>query len=424
MPIALTDVSAIIEDRYTKGIHYIGVGPEAPLWSRIPKRADFRESTVKTRNRYGLSPGFARTFSTARARAGASPFGVFEVPRASDFASLQFDNEAMLALGSDAERDVSLVTEETDSTVSRSVQRNNMALYRNHGGWLARISSGGNTQTLTVTDRTHLVNIHVGMYLVTSNTDGTSGTVDANPKIVSAVDVEAGTITTSAAVSWDNGTGGFSDDDYLFAQGDFGLAFYGLDSWIPSSTPSGTFLGQNRSAHPTFLGGVRYEAQAGAPDGTIMRTLTNAASEGMLWGARPSDIFMNTLDYGKFLNELGDRVEYEYDVKARVDYKAGKDVEISVGMSGVKVALPTGMATVIPDNHCPLNTFWMLDFRTMEFKGLKTPGWMWVETDGNARFMRKNADNQNASEATYWICGNMIVHSPGCNIRVDATAVL
>lgn len=424
MTIAIADVDAIVEDVYDRGIHYIGLGPEAPLWSRIPKRADFKESTLYTRNRYGLNPGFSRDFTTARARAGASPFGRFGVTRANDFGSLQFDNEALLALGDDAERDVSLVKEEGDSVLSRSTQRMNNALYKNHGGWVARIDSGGNTQTITVTDRTHLINIYPGMYLVSSNTDGTSGSVDANPTLVTQVNREAGTITTSAAVSWDNAAGGFSDDDYLFAQGDFGAAFYGLPSWIPASAPSDTFLGQNRALDPVFLGGVRYTAAAGDPDGTILRTLNNAATEGRIHGAMPSDIFMNTLDYGKFLNELGDRVVYDYDVKARADYKNGADVEISVGMSGVKVALPTGIATVIPDNHCPRNTFWMLDMRTIMFHALKVPGFMWVQTDGNAKFMRKNADNQNAIEATYWVCGNMVVHSPGCNIYVDATLVL
>jgi hypothetical protein len=424
MTIAIADVDAIVEDVYDRGIHYIGLGPEAPLWSRIPKRADFKEQTLYTRNRYGRNPGFARSFTVARSRAGASPFGRFGVTRANDFGSLQFENEALLALGEDAERDVSIVKEEGDSVLERSVQRMNDAMYKNQGGWLAVISSGGNTQTITVTDRTHLINIYPGMYLVSSNTDGTSGAVDANPTLVTQVNREAGTITTSAAVSWDNAAGGFSNGDRLFAQGDFGNSFYGLPSWVPSSAPSDTFLGQNRALDPVYLGGVRYTAQNGDPDGTILRTLNNAASEGRIHGAMPHDIFMNTLDYGAFLNELGDRVVYDYDVKARVDYKNGADVEISVGITGVKVALPTGIATVIPDNHCPRNVFWMLDMRTIMFHGLKTPGFMWVQTDGNAKFMRKNADNQNAIEATYWVCGNLVVHSPGCNIYVDATLVL
>jgi hypothetical protein len=424
MTITIADVDAIVEDVYDRGIHYIGLGPEAPLWSRIPKRADFKEQTLYTRNRYGRNPGFARSFTVARSRAGASPFGRFGVTRANDFGSLQFENEALLALGEDAERDVSIVKEEGDSVLERSVQRMNDAMYKNQGGWLARITSGGNTQTITVTDRTHLINIYPGMYLVSSNTDGTSGAVDANPTLVTQVNREAGTITTSAAVSWDTAAGGFSNSDYLFAQGDFGNSFYGLPSWVPSSAPSDTFLGQNRALDPVYLGGVRYTAQNGDPDGTILRTLNNAASEGRIHGAMPHDIFMNTLDYGAFLNELGDRVVYDYDVKARVDYKNGADVEISVGITGVKVALPTGIATVIPDNHCPRNVFWMLDMRTIMFHGLKTPGFMWVQTDGNAKFMRKNADNQNAIEATYWVCGNLVVHSPGCNIYVDATLVL
>ena len=137
MTIAISDVSAIVEDIYTKGIHYIGLGKDAPLWSRIPKKAGFNEQTLYTRNRYGKNPGFSRTFATARARAAASAFGRFGVTRANDFGSLQFENEALLALGENAERDVSIVKEEGDSVLERSVQRLNDAMYKNHGGWIA-----------------------------------------------------------------------------------------------------------------------------------------------------------------------------------------------------------------------------------------------------------------------------------------------
>jgi hypothetical protein len=429
-PVAASMVTKIIETKYTKGISMLGYGKRTPLWSLMPKKPDFYETTLTLRNQYGLNPSGSALFATARSRQGASAYGAFALTQASAYGSVAFDGKtAKSIVAGDTKRAIGIVTREVDSQVRAFGQRMNRMAYTNHGGSLGiRITSGGATQTITVypEHRPLLKNVWAGQYLVTSNTDGTSGSVDANPKIVSAVDREAGTITTSAAVSWANGTGGYSDDDYLFLDGDFGATLYGVDSWVPSSAPSGSFLGQDRGLDPVYLGGVRYVAASGAPDGTIIGSLVNASVEAFTWGAEPDVTLMNTLDYGKLLREVEGRIEFkQVVVPARRGGYDEQDMMIDVGITGVRVSvMGNASMTVVPDNDCPRNTALMLDMRTWCFHGIGMTEPEWLDHTGQGRWHNMATDNIDGMEANIGIYGNIGCDSPGCNARVDLTDVL
>lgn len=429
-PVAQSMIDAIIERKYTKGIAYLGYGKKTPLWSWMPKKPDFYESTLYTRNQFGLNPSGSASVTVARSRQGASSYGAFGLTQAEAFGSVAFNGRTLKSIvAGDTKRAIGIVTLEVESQMRSFGRRMNRMMYRNAGGSLGiRIASGGNTQTLTVypEHRPLLINVWPGQYLVTSNTDGTSGAVDANPTIVLSVNREAGTITTSAAVSWDNAAGGFSNDDYLFLQGDFGAAFYGLDAWIPGTAPTDTFLGQNRGLDRVYLGGVRYTAAAGDPDGTIVRALNNAAVEGALWGAEPEACFMNTLDYGKFLNEVEGRIEYKAQaVPARRGGYDETDMMIDVGISGVRISvMGEASMAVLPDPDCPRNTAFMLDPRTFCFHGVGMTEPEWLNHTGQGKWHNMLTDNVDGMEAMAGIYGNLGCDSPGCNIRVDLTNVL
>jgi hypothetical protein len=427
-PVTQTMIDAIIERKYTKGISMLGYGKKTPLWSWMPKVGDFFESTLEMRNQYGLNPSGSASVTVARSRQGASAYGNFRLTQSEAFGSVAFNGRTLKAIVSgSSQRAIGIVKLEVDSQMRAFGRRMNRMMYRNHGGSLGiRIASGGATQTITVypEHRTLLVNVWPGQYLVTSNTDGTSGAVGANPTVVTAVNREAGTITTSAA-TWD-ASGGFSDDDYLFLQGDFGAAFYGLDSWIPASAPSGSFLGQDRGLDPVYLGGVRYVAAAGDPDGTILRALNNAAVEGSTWGAEPEVCFMNNLDYGKLLNEVEGRVEYKAQViPARRGGYDEDDMRVDVGISGVRVSvMGEASMTVVPDPDCPRNTAFMLDPRTFAFHGIGMTEIEWLNHTGQGKWHNMLTDNVDGMEAMAGIYGNVGCEAPGCNIRVDLTNVL
>lgn len=420
-------IDKIIERKYSTGIAMLGYGKKTPLWSLMPKSADFLENTLDLRNQFGLNPSGGATVTSSRARQGASAYGNFRLTQSEAFGSVAFRGRAVRAITSNAKRGISLVSAEVESQARAFGQRMNRMMYRNYGGALGIvISSGGNTQTITVTAATRplLKNVWPGQYLVSSNTDGTSGSVDANPTIVSQVNPEAGTITTSAAVSWDNAAGGFSNGDSLFLESDFGQGFYGLADWIPAAAPSGTFLDQNRGLNPVYLGGVRYTASAGDPDGTIMRALNNASVEGSLWGAEPEICMMNTLDYGKLINEAEGRIEYEAMLARRGDY-GDEEGRIKVGITGVRVSvMGNADMMVIPDNDCPRNTAYMLDMRTLKFHGVGMTEPEWLDHTGKGKWHNMATDNEDGMEALMGIYGNLGCDSPCCNIRVDLTNVL
>lgn len=421
-------VSRIAERTYTKGIYRIGLGVDTPFWSTIPKFDDFYELTKELRNRFGLNPSGSATFAESQTDAGASPYGNFALDRVHDFITMRLMDETLMAYSNDMDRLITYVQEETDSALERSTRRINHNAFRNTGGAVLQLiaaGAGGATQTITVRDPENMINVFPGMRLVSSDTDGTSGAVDANPQVIASLNRSTGTITTSAA-SWDATIPGtFADGDRIFPVGDFGLKMSGLDTWVPASDPTTTLFGMDRSIDPIYLGGVRYEAQPGYPDGNIQRTLINAASLGRRHGARASHVFMHPEDYGIYVNEADNKTEYP--VPAHVGFKDRTNTDpiyVDVGIVGLRLHLPTGPAAVIPDPDCQKNTFWMLDMRTWGYYGLKHKGPHFLMADGPNRFRPATHLGQPAWEANIGWYGQIGCAAPGCNIRVDARNVL
>ena len=137
------DVDEIVERLYTEGITQIGFSKETPFWSRMPKKSNFYETTKTMRNRYGLNPSGSRQFTTSRSNTGASPYGAFQLTRARDYGSLQFQNEALLSIRKDSKRLVSLIQEESTSMFQRMGKRMNHAAFRNRsaGRWNMDVDS-------------------------------------------------------------------------------------------------------------------------------------------------------------------------------------------------------------------------------------------------------------------------------------------
>ena len=411
----IDDVTEIGKILYEDGVPEIGFD-DTPLWGQLKKTTNFYGLSKAFSSRFGKTPGKSRTIANSRNNAGASPFGRWLVTRTHDFVTVQIDAELYEALGDRKGAQTGYVEEESTSAFDAATQRIERNLFRNAGGSIARISDDGDTDTLTVTDASDLVGLDVGDVLVTSNTDGTSGAVDAFPQTITNIDRVGGTIETDAA-TWD-ADGGFSDNDYLFIEGDFGLALTGLDSWIPSADPSATlFYGQDRSIDVQRLGGIRYTASAGTPDGSIERALINAGALIKNLGGKTNHVAMNTLDYGIFLNDLGTKAIYETTPGQGID---GKKLEVSY--SGVKIMLPSGPAVVYPNRHCQRNVAWLLDMSDICFEGLgKTP--RFFELDGG-KWFRMTPDNVHGLEAYLYWYGQLVVRSPGRHARVDLTAVL
>lgn len=198
---------------------------------------------------------------------------------------------------------------------------NNMAFELFFGGTASRGIIGTATQaggagtpvTITLQNAQTVVQFEVGMVLQNSATDGgaaltNGGAIDA----IQVTSVNRGTGVIVGVVVQGNGTT-FVAGDYLQILGDIGsagastiaglLGLSGLASWVPASDPlaSDNFWGVNRSADPTRLAGLRYNASAQ----TISEGITNALAFGNREGAAFDLIVLDFVSYSTLINELG-----------------------------------------------------------------------------------------------------------------------
>jgi hypothetical protein len=294
------------------------------------------------------------------------------------------------------------------NTISESISR---GLFGNVGGAIGQIDSGEGTDTLTLTNLSDIVNFKVGDVVVSSATDGTSGSVSANTATITAVDYEAGTITAGANFHAD-----FDDDDYLFIEGDFGRSFAGLASWLPSAAPGGSdsYFGVNRSVD-SRLSGIRYVATALA-DTDIAGALNNASGRIMTNGGMTDMIVMNPLNYVTLLAEATAKTTLQKEV---IPMRGYGEIPAHLGYSGVTMAVASGSAKVMADKHCPLGVAYMLQSDTWAFHSLGEAPFLF-DKDGQ-RFDRE--DTADSISGRFQVFGNLACAAPGYNCRVDITAV-
>lgn len=141
---------------------------------------------------------------------------------------------------------------------------NNLAqyLWRNGGGAIGQIASGGTTATMTLATASDAFNFEVGQYLVASSGDGSSSgdALDAGSTYVTAVNRSTGVITVNA------GQAAWANNHYLFRQGDFAgnvsqtSTMKGVDAFVTSSTSPGVLWGVTRTTDVQRLSGCKIVA--------------------------------------------------------------------------------------------------------------------------------------------------------------------
>ena len=279
----------------------------------------------------------------------------------------------------------------------------------------AGVTVGGTV--LPLSNANQIVAFEVGQLLVASATDG--GAPSADTVLVTAVDRAAGIVsgTASAATlsaNWAIGTG----TAYLTVSGDLPttgatntgsfLALSGLAAWIPVTTPATTdsFWGVNRSADPTRLAGLRYNASAQ----TIEEGITNALAFTNREGGKPDLCIMDFASYAALVNALGAKVQY---VQVNHD-------EVEVAFEGITFQSAYGRVTILADRSCPPQTAYLLTMSTWKMRSLgKVPHILTYGMEGLEGLRVGNAD---ALEIRIGYYGNLICSAPGFNCVVSLSS--
>ena len=271
---------------------------------------------------------------------------------------------------------------------------------------------------IPISNANQIVAFEVGMTLVSSLTDGAAPSADF--VTITGVDRANGIITGTSSVfplsaDWSVTSGAAG---YLSVMGDIPatgalstgsfLALSGLAAWLPVTTPSNVdnFWGVNRSADPTRLAGLRYNAQAY----TIEEGMTNALAFANREGAKPDMCIMDFASYAALVNALG----------AKVQYVQVKHDEVEVAFDGITFQSAYGKITVLADRSCPPQTAYVLTINTWKLRSLgKVPHILTYGMEGLEGLRVGNAD---ALEIRIGYYGNLICSAPGWNMVVQLSA--
>ncbi len=411
------------DKEYMKDLVY----KENPWLALVPKDESpegFAGKYIPVPLEYGVPQGRSHTFADAQGNQTPTQLASFFVYVIQDYQLVTITNLLMEQTKTNAGAFVDAAKLQMDGGF-RNIT-NNIAFELFGSGTATRgISTAASTQSGTTVGGTVLpllnaqtvVQFEVGMTLVASATDG--GAPSSDTVIITGVDRANGIITGTASAStlssnWAIGTGAA----YLSVQGDLPaggatttgsfLALSGLGAWIPAVTPSSTdnFWGVNRSADPTRLGGLRYNAVSY----TIEEGVTNALAFANREGAKPDLMIMDFASYASLVNSLG----------AKVQYVQVKHDEVEVAFDGILFQSAYGKVTVLADRSCPAQTAYVLTVSTWKLRSLgKVPHILTYGMEGLEGLRVGNAD---ALEIRIGYYGNLICSAPGWNMVVSLSS--
>lgn len=411
------------DKEYMKDLVY----KENPFLALVPKDESpdgFAGKYIPVPLEYGVPQGRSHSFSNAQSNQTATALASFFVYVISDYQLVTITNLLMEQTKSNAGAFVDAAKLQMDGGF-RNIT-NNIAFELFGSGTASRgTSTSASTQNgvvaggtvLPLSNAQQIVNFEVGMLLRASATDG--GAISDDTVIITAVDRSAGIIYgTASDASLDTEWGIGSAAAYLSQDGDLPtagasstssyLALSGLAAWIPVASPgsSDNFWGVNRSADPTRLGGLRYDARSY----TIEEGMTNALAFANREGAKPDICIMDFASYAALVNSLG----------AKVQYVQIKHDEVEVAFDGIMFQSAYGKITVLADRSCPPQTAYVLTMSTLKLRSLgKVPHILTYGMEGLEGLRVGNAD---ALEIRIGYYGNLICSAPGWNMVVQLSS--
>lgn len=409
---------------YMKNVVYV----KNPTLAMFPKNESpdgFAGKYIPVPLEYGNPAGRAHQFANAQNQQTASSVVSYFVYAVQDYQLVTITNLLMEQTKSNA----GAFVDEASRTLDNGFRNlsNNMAFELFFGGTASRgqissagVSASGTTLSFTLANAQTVVQFEVGMSLQASATDGGAALTGSGSAVLVAqvASVNRGTGAITAVVIQDTFSTTWAAGNYLQVYGDIGtagastiaglLGLSGLASWVPAADPLSTdnFWGVNRSADPTRLAGLRYNAASQS----ISEGITNALAFGNREGAAFDLIVMDFISYSTLINELGAKVQY---VQLEHD-------EVEVAFEAIHFHSAYGKIPVLADRSCQAQTAWALTLDTWKLRTLgKAPHILTYGMEGLEGLRVGNADALEVRIAYY---GNVICSAPGFNLQIALSA--
>lgn len=399
MALDLTTFASALKAHYTSDKVENMVYQDNPTLAMLTKMESFGGKNLPIPIIYGNPQGRSANFQKAQANKTNSQIKDFVLTRAKDYSLASIDNETIEASKGDANAFMEAATTEIDGAIHSAARSLAIAVFGSGSGKIGQVDASTtlSSQLIQLVQIEDITNFEVGQTLQVSATDGT-GSVRAGTLVVSGVDRDLGTISTSVALN--TGIVAIAANDFIFVDGDYAQKLKGLAAWIPATSPTNTpFFSVDRSVDATRLGGIRF-------NGTSMpieEALIGAASRVAREGGKPTHCVMSYDKYSQLEKELGVKVRY-------------MDLQVKnfVGFRGIAINGPRGIINVYADQNCPANVAYMLQMDVWKLYSLgKAP--KILDTDGLKMLRDSNADSVEIRVGYYAQLG---CRAPGFNARI------
>lgn len=334
-----TSASAITKYRYTKK-KVDTLLLKSPGFAMAPKAPEYGgqsyQGALNLAPMASASPSDSIAFTTG----GPSQYAQWTCSWSELYASANVTGRAIKATKGDENAMVDVITSEADKSYEAMGVMLGAMFWGMGGGQIGQFNGSGSvtgTAALTLININTITNFYKGMILNTSATNGLTGTVKSGSVTLASVDVNAGTMTPSAA--WNAGIATIANTDYVFIQGGFGAFAPGVPGWIPdvNNRPISTdsFFGQNRyTGDPTRMAGVFYNGKGAPKDQSLFQLLTLIERLcGIGTGQGPTHCFLNPVDYADVTRALTTRTQ-------NVTESAYNDPQ--VGFKGIEIVSDRG----------------------------------------------------------------------------------
>lgn len=369
-----SDLAQVLKIIYPKGVPLIEMYKKCPTLALMPKNTEWAGISTKFPLIWGAPQGASADLATAIANKSASKHAGFDVTCVDDYAVWGITGKAIAQSRNDQGAFVRYLKVEMDGAMETLKRSAHHSLFRNGGGALGQISATSTvaSQTITLANKYDVVFFEVGQVLVSSATDGTTGSArtGGTGQTVSAIDRTTGTITGTQ--DWNVAITGCLAGDYLFRDGDFGLKMLGLDAWLPQNAPGATsFYGVNRSLDTVRLGGTRLPTTSA--DKPIDETLLDLLDEVDTNGGSTDVIVLHNKQWTSLEKRMLSKVIYSEKV---VDIGTAK-----LGFRSIVLKGPSGDVNVIADRNTLIDTAFALQLDTWEL-GSMGEQFLMLDDDG------------------------------------------
>lgn len=414
-----------VDDKdYMKNIVYA----KNPWLAMVPKNESpdgFAGKYIPVPLEYANPAGRAHVFANAQNQQTASSVISYFVYAVQDYQLVTITNLLMEQTKSNA----GAFVDEASRTLDNGFRNlsNNMAFELFAGGTATRgvigsggVSASGTTLSFTLANSQTVVQFEVGMTIQASATDGGAALTGSGSAVLAAqiISVNRGTGAIQAVVVQDTYSTTWAAGNFLQVYGDIGtagastiaglLGLSGMAAWIPSADPLSTdnFWGVNRSADPTRLAGLRYNASTQS----ISEGLTNALALANREGASPDLIILDFVSYATLVNELGAKVQY---IELAHD-------EVPVAFEAIHFHSAYGKVPVLADRSSQAQAAWCVTTDSFKLRTLgKAPHILTYGMEGLEGLRVGNADALEIRIAYY---GNLINSAAGYNMYVALSA--